>query len=120
MRPADENLDSILISSKFIVEDILPKEKKYLYKFFKSKTLRIFVRYYNLFRDHHNFSNHSGIRMTVKKAGLYRMKFELLEKMYDEARKAGDFELIAMMESGKLPEDIRKKIEIWFAGDKSK
>ena len=113
-----EDLESILVSYNFLCEDTLPKEKKYLYKFFKSKCLRIFVRYFNQFRSSNNFTNHSGCRMTVKKAAIYARKFQVIEQMYDEARKNGDFELIDLLERGKLPSETRKKIGTWFQGNK--
>jgi len=94
----DQNL--MLLSQKFDNYE-LPKDKKYLLKYFKTSVQKQFVKYYFCFGDYKNFANHTGNTCQDRWLIVLEKKLNFLEKSKEEARRNFDLELIAKIESGK-------------------
>lgn len=82
-------------------EDKLPPEKQFLKKYFKTKSQRIFLNYYDIFQDKSNFIDHTGI--FISKTLIYQLesKYNKLLKVYKEAKSNFDLKKISEIESGK-------------------
>lgn len=95
------NKELLFISNRF--EDYaLPKEKIYLYKYFKSGPQRQFVRYFLLFGNTIHFRDHTGHDISRRWLRTLKYKLKKLEKLKTEARASFDLELLAKIESGKF------------------
>lgn len=83
-------------------EDKLPPEKQFLKKYFKNKPHRIFLNYYDLFKEKNNFIDHTGIYFC--KTLIYDLedKYNKLCKEYNIAKKNFDLKKVAEIESGKF------------------
>lgn len=83
----------------------LPKEKKYLLKYFKKDSQRQFLRYYFTFGgdvEIKNFSTHTGHVCSERWLFTLRTKIRTLEKVHDAAKRDLDFEKLSLIKSGKL------------------
>lgn len=102
--------DAKLISGEFF--DIsLPKEKTYLYKYFKTPVQQQFVRYTYVMDDStpqfftfilRNFVNHTGYRLDDRKVTQFLAKYRKIEEVWQRAKKDLDFELLKTIEDGNL------------------
>lgn len=93
-------MDLAIISGDFFYDSDLPREKKYLYKYFPTKAQRLFVRYFLLFGQTRRFVDHTGCYVTSRYLRKMKNKFRRLEKEYKAAKLVGDIEKIALLESG--------------------
>ena len=93
--------DLELISGNFFDLD-LPKSKRYLFKYFKTDIQRQFVRYYHIFGSKKHFVNHTGWHCKKRWLELLVVRFNFLEKTLKKAREEMDFNMITLIESGKL------------------
>ena len=92
--------DIDFISGRF--EDMqIPKEQKYLLKYFKTALQRAILRYYLIFGDTCCFVEHTGHYTT--KSYLYRQEQKLHElvEAHRRAKSSMDFEGLWQIESGK-------------------
>ena len=82
-------------------EDNLPPEKQFLKKYFKTKPQRIFLNYYDFFKDKHNFIDHTGI--FISKTLIYELenRYNKLCEEYNNSKKNFDLKKVAEIESGK-------------------
>ena len=94
----DQNL--MLLSQRYENYE-LPKDKKYLLKYFKTNVQRQFLKYYFCFGDYKNFCNHTGNPCQERWLVILEKKLVFLERSKEKARKDFDLELIARIESGK-------------------
>ena len=93
-------LDLKLLS--FQLETIeLPKEKKYLFKYFDTPLQIAFLKYIHVFGDYKNFVDHTGLSCQLKWLKTLHQKLQRLEKLHKEARFNMDLEGLARIESGK-------------------
>lgn len=83
-------------------EDKLPPEKQFLKKYFKNKPHRIFLNYYDFFKDKVNFIDHTGIYFC--KSLLYNLenKYNKLLEEYNKAKESFDLTKVSQIESGKF------------------
>ena len=79
----------------------LPKEKKYLFKYFNTPLQIAFLKYFHLFGDYSNFVDHTGLSCQIKWLKSLHSKLQKIEKMHKEARFNMDIETLARIESGK-------------------
>lgn len=79
----------------------LPKEKKYLLKYFDTPLQIAFLKYFHVFGDYANFVDHTGISCQLKWLKTLHSKLQRIEKMHKEARSNMDLETLAKIESGK-------------------
>lgn len=79
----------------------LPKEKRYLLKYFKTSIEKQFLQYFYIFNNVTYFCLHTGIPCTER--WLYKMKQKLLEieAAHEKSRQVFDIEKLALIESGK-------------------
>jgi hypothetical protein len=95
--------DLDFISAKFIDLDI-PKERRFLLKYFRGELHKSFLKYYMVFGTHKNFSDHTGYYCVE---GLrYRMedRYIKLNKLYDDCRREmteESLKTLQILESGK-------------------
>lgn len=101
--------DLNLISRKFESFDI-PKEKRYLLKYFDTEIQEAFLRYFLVFGTYESFVDHTGLLCQVRYRRTLVNKFYLLEKLHKEAKNNMDMTTLARIEAGKYkfklpPED---------------
>jgi hypothetical protein len=92
--------DLKLIGGKFL-DEMLPKEKQYLYKYFKKPTQKVFIKYFLEFGRYQYVVQHTGIYYSRYWAKRMSHRLQVLVKAYDQAREEGDFDTIAKITSGK-------------------
>jgi hypothetical protein len=78
----------------------LPKEKLYLYKYFRTDVQRQFLRYYITFGNTRLFRKHTGYKTTERWLRMLKNKLIFLEEEREEARREFDLEKVAEIESG--------------------
>jgi hypothetical protein len=88
---------------KFIANILMevPKEKKYLLKYFSSRIQRSFLRYYFTFGTIVYFSEHTGYNCTKRWLRMCRNRLEELEAVHAAARANFDLDGLEFIESGK-------------------
>lgn len=101
--------DLDLISGEFF-DLVLPKSKRYLFKYFRSHIQKQFVRYYYIFGSASNFSNHTGVHCKIRWLQLLVVRYNHLESLLEKARAEMDFEKITLIESGLYTDDVLKRI----------
>lgn len=83
----------------------LPKNKQYLWKYFKTTLQKQFVKYYLTYRTYKKFTEHTGYYCSNRWIRRLIKNLDRLEQLHAEAKEAalqGDFEKLATVESGKL------------------
>lgn len=80
----------------------LPKEKKYLLKYFKTVLQVAFLKYVFVFGDYDNFVDHTGFSCRLRWLDSLYDKLKRLEASHKEARANMDMTLLALIESGKF------------------
>ena len=96
--------DLDFVSGRFFDYDV-PKEKRYLLKYFKSDLQRAFLKYFMVFGDHRNFTDHTGHYCNPRFVLHMEEKFHKLVDVYDKAKRALTEEGMAtvhLIESGKF------------------
>jgi len=89
----------MLIGGRFLDEPI-PKEKQYLYRYFTTDVQRLYVRYFLDFGSYVHFVEHTGVYRSRRWCKRMKHRLEVLEKVYEEARATGDFEIISEITMG--------------------
>jgi hypothetical protein len=92
--------DLDLISGNFLEGDV-PKAQRYLTKYFKTIPQKAFVKYYLAFRSCERFTEHTGHVASIRWLRELADRLEKLEREWQAARLIGDFERLAVIESGK-------------------
>ena len=64
----------------------IPKDKRYLLKYFKTGLQLAFLRYYLVFGEHRNFKNHTGHYCNPRMLFRLKNKFKTLENAHKEAK----------------------------------
>lgn len=95
--------DVQLIGGEFLDPASLPKNKRYLYHYFSTEPQKQFVRYYLAFHRVDFFVAHTGYSASQSWLKKLASRLDRLEANLAAARVAGDFELVAQIESGKYP-----------------
>lgn len=95
-----QNRDLMLLARQWEIVEI-PKEKKYLLKYFKTPLQVAFLKYIYVFGDYSSFVDHTGIPCRTFWLEELFSRFENLEKIRTEARTNMDLPLLALIESGK-------------------
>ena len=86
----------------------LPKEKKYLQKYFKTPLQKAFVKYFFVFGDFDNFCNHTGIVCQTRSLRELRDRLLILETAHKNFKMAMDLDSLARLESGKFKISLEK------------
>ena len=77
--------DLEFISGRFFDYEI-PKEKRYLLKYFKTDLQQAFLRYYFVFGNATNFVDHTGIFCTDRILWKLQARCKRLIQIYDKAK----------------------------------
>lgn len=97
--------DAVFISGKFLDFDI-PKEKRYLLNYFRNELQRAFLRYYMMFGDLWNFTDHTGYYCTKRLAFRLAERYKRLVDFYDKTKAMlteESMEIIELVDRGKFP-----------------
>lgn len=81
------NKDLKFLSGEFLEYEI-PKDKRYLLKYFKNDLQRSFLKYFFVFGSHSNFKDHTGRHCNPR--FLYEMEYRLnhLLKLHENAKRS--------------------------------
>jgi len=96
--------DLHFISGRFF-EFQIPKDKRYLLKYFKGKLQVAFLRYYMVFSNSKNFIEHTGYKCDKSLLSRLEKRYRNLTKFYDYNKKSFTEEglkNISLIESGKF------------------
>ena len=82
----------------------IPKEHKFLYKYFKNKPQRKFLEYCYIMKETYLncFQDHTGVKMSVSFAWKLAQRYNKLMEIHKKAKENFDFELLKKIERGKL------------------
>lgn len=105
----------MFLSGRYFDADV-PKEKRYLLHYFATEIQAAFLRYYFVFGDISNFTDHTGYYVTQKWVYKLRVRLERLEKIRDKAKSNMDLTLLAEIESGNFKEGHQSSR--WFKIEK--
>lgn len=97
--------DLDFISGRFF-DFYVPKEKQFLFKYFNNDLQMAFLRYYMVFGNFKNFTDHTGYYCSERLLYRFQARYKKLVKLHDEAKKSLSEEgmkTLQLIESGKLP-----------------
>lgn len=79
----------------------LPKEKLYLYKYFRKNIQQMFLKYFFCFGDFNNFVDHTGYYCQKRWLIILQKKLLKLESAHKEAKLNLNFSTLTAIERGK-------------------
>lgn len=79
----------------------VPKEQKYLLKYFDTPLQEAYLKYWLVYKDHSNFVDHTGFACQLRWLKILNKKFFELEKAREEAKKNMDLSVLVDIEMGK-------------------
>lgn len=91
--------DLKIISGDFLEEN-LPKEKKYILKYFKTELSKKIAIYYFNFNNINNFVSHTGYYCEIDYLKKCVSKYKEVEKEHDYALKEFDLEKMEKIQNG--------------------
>ena len=103
-------MDLLLISGEFLYDDSVPKEKRWLFKYFRTLPQRRFLAYhlqFSVLRKHgpfffyRNFIDHTGIFCTKRVLQKWTKKLLVLETLAASAIERMDLANLETIKSGK-------------------
>ena len=84
----------------------IPKDKKYLLKYFDTDLQVIFLKYYLIFGDYKNFVDHTGFKCGEIWLDFLCKKLQIILKAHKDAKTNPDMELgmkeVSVIQSGKF------------------
>jgi coproporphyrinogen III oxidase len=80
---------------------VLPKEKNYLFRYFRTDIEKAFLRYYYCFGEYEFFCDHTGYRCQQRWLKLLLKRHDRLVAIHAKAKSNADFDLLSLLESGK-------------------
>jgi hypothetical protein len=88
---------------------VIPKEHRFLLKYFKTFQQRAFLKYYYIMGDWQNFSKHTGIWASRFFMMKLMFKFKHYMSIYDKAKMDANFETLNLLNKRKikLPKRLR-------------
>jgi hypothetical protein len=95
------SMDLTFISGDFL-KDCLPRDKQYLYNYFKTDIQICFVRYIHTFGNHTYFAEHTGCPCTRRNLQILTAKLHGIEDAHRKAKSRMDFDLLEKIEKGKF------------------
>lgn len=91
--------DLIFLSGDFT---FVPKDKKYLTKYFKTKIQRMFLSYFILFGTYDNFVDHTGLYCQKRYLKMLHDKLNSIEVAHKIAKQNMDLTNLVKIENGKI------------------
>lgn len=95
-----QHRDLIFLARQFETVE-LPKEKKYLLRYFDTPLQTAFLKYVHVFGDYDNFVDHTGLACRLFWLQFLYNRLQGLEAAHKEARANMDMTALAHIESGK-------------------
>jgi hypothetical protein len=89
------------IAGKFL-DYVIPKDKKYLSKYYTTEIERQFLLYYLVFRSRKRYLEHTGIHVRKRWLEVLESRLLRIEDIHRKARFDFDLEKVAQIESGKF------------------
>jgi hypothetical protein len=80
----------------------IPKEKRFLLRYFKGKIQRYFLRYFIFFGDYKNFVDHTGLCCSVRWLKNLEKKYNDLMYLQSVCKSNMHLELLSDLEAGKI------------------
>ena len=96
--PVDLELDHL--SGRILDLNELPRSKRYLLKYFRTREQRLFVKYLLSHGKLDQFVEHTGVRFRSRWLAYLARRVEFLEKAHQEAKDANDMEALAVVSVG--------------------
>lgn len=93
--------DILFISGDFETFEV-PKDKKYLLNYFRTKTQSAFLRYFLMFGSYDHFVDHTGIYCQPRYMKIMLKALNVLESAHAKAKGDMDLEMLADIETGKF------------------
>lgn len=93
--------DLLFISGNFFDINI-PKDKKYLKKYFRTSIEKQFLRYYIVFNTRQRFLEHTGCFVKKRWLQVLEKRFKDLTIEHQNAKLNFDLEKLELIESGKF------------------
>lgn len=78
----------------------LPKDKKYLLRYFDTPIQTAFLKYVYIFDDYANFVDHTGLACSPRWLAILYNRLRKLQTLHREARANMDMTALAHIESG--------------------
>jgi hypothetical protein len=78
----------------------LPKEKKYLLRYFDTPIQKAFLKYVHIFGNYSNFVDHTGLSCSTRWLAILYNRLQTLQTLHREARANMDMTALAHIESG--------------------
>lgn len=94
-----QSRDLIYLARQWETVD-LPKEKRYLRKYFDTPIQIAFLKYIHVFGDYSNFVDHTGLACSERWLIILYNRLCKLQKLHREARANMDMTSLAHIESG--------------------
>jgi hypothetical protein len=101
--------DNLFISD--FMSHPLPKEKKWLNRYFKTRTKRLFLKYFIKFDSTIRFCQHTGEFCTTRYLKKMKRQYLAITERHERAKKEMDFEALAEIEGGKYALKTTKRKE---------
>ena len=79
----------------------IPKEKNFLFKYFRSPLERQFVKYYLCFGETDCFIDHTGYYCQKRWVKILRDRFDKIITFHNQCRENMELELLEKIENGK-------------------
>ena len=79
----------------------VPKEKKYLLKYFDTPLQEAFLKYFFMFGEYSNFCDHTGIPCRDRWLNTLFERLQAYEQIHKQAKSNMDMTLLAKIEAGK-------------------
>lgn len=99
MLTLEQNHDLLFLARQWEIVE-LPKEKKYLFKYFDTPIQNTFLKYFYVFGDYSNFVDHTGLICSERWLTTLHDRLQKLQKLHREARENMDMTSLALIESG--------------------
>lgn len=96
-----DDLELLFICGRFDDLDI-PKEKKWLWKYFTEPLQRQFVTYYLTFNNRRQFTDHTGFAASKRWTKALKAKLLKLLQFHATAKINFDFETLGRIERGEI------------------
>ena len=93
--------DCLFLGNNYLFEEI-PKEKRFLLKYFKGEIQQKYIRYILFFGDDKNFMDHTGIKCTKIWLKKLENKYKDLVYLHGLVKSSADLETLSKLESGEL------------------
>lgn len=92
--------DAIFLSD--FINNPIKKEKRWMTKYFKTKTKKLFLKYFLTFNSANRFKEHCGEACTKRYVKKIKKQFLEIVKKHENAKKNFDLDLLEKIEKGKL------------------